>query len=120
MPPSRQPSGASWNRSSSVSRPAPGRVDGNAARTLLLALDAVPYRVSVEAVFQRGVRWQDAATHASTAPWGRWRPPRRLDYIFVQQPRVTRWRVSDTHHLDAPGGPHSDHRAVLARLLPAG
>jgi endonuclease/exonuclease/phosphatase family metal-dependent hydrolase len=59
-----------------------------------------------------------AATHASVAPWGRWRPPRRLDYIFVQQPRVTQWRVGDARHVDAPGGPHSDHRAVLARLLP--
>jgi endonuclease/exonuclease/phosphatase family metal-dependent hydrolase len=61
----------------------------------------------------------DAATHASVAPWGRWRSPRRLDYIFVQQPHVTRWHVSDARHVDAPGGPHSDHRAVLARLLPA-
>jgi endonuclease/exonuclease/phosphatase family metal-dependent hydrolase len=60
----------------------------------------------------------DAATHASIALWGRWRPPRRLDYIFIQQPRLTHWRVSDAHHMDAPGGPHSDHRAVLARLLP--
>ena len=60
----------------------------------------------------------DAVTHASIAAWGRWRPPRRLDYIFVQQPHVTRWHVSDARHVDAPGGPHSDHRAVLARLLP--
>jgi endonuclease/exonuclease/phosphatase family metal-dependent hydrolase len=59
-----------------------------------------------------------AATHASIAPWGRWRPPRRLDYIFVRQPSATHWRVSDARHVDAPGGPHSDHRAVLARLLP--
>ena len=60
----------------------------------------------------------NAATHASIAVWGRWRPRRRLDYIFVQQPRLTRWRVTDTRHVDAPGGPHSDHRAVLASLLP--
>jgi endonuclease/exonuclease/phosphatase family metal-dependent hydrolase len=60
----------------------------------------------------------DAATHASIAVWGRWRAPRRLDYIFIQQPRLTHWRVSDACHMDAPGGPHSDHRAVLARLLP--
>jgi endonuclease/exonuclease/phosphatase family metal-dependent hydrolase len=60
----------------------------------------------------------DAATHASIAVWGRWRPPRRLDYIFIQQPRLTHWRVSDARHVDAPGGPHSDHRAVLACLLP--
>jgi endonuclease/exonuclease/phosphatase family metal-dependent hydrolase len=60
----------------------------------------------------------NAATHASIAVWGRWRQSRRLDYIFVQQPRPTCWRVSDARHVDAPGGPHSDHRAVLARLLP--
>jgi len=68
--------------------------------------------------FRTAQPYADAATHASSTPWGRWRPPRRLDYIFVQQPRVTRWRVSDASHVDAPGGPHSDHRAVLARLLP--
>lgn len=68
--------------------------------------------------FRTAHPYANAATHASTTPWGRWRPPRRLDYIFVQQPHVTRWRVSDAHHVDAPGGPHSDHRAVLARLLP--
>ncbi len=60
----------------------------------------------------------DAATHSSTAPWGRWRPRRRLDYVFVQQPCMVPWRVSDARHVDAPGAPHSDHRAVLARLLP--
>jgi len=60
----------------------------------------------------------DAATHTRTTPWGRWRPLRRLDYIFVQQPSLTRWQVSEARHVDAPGGPHSDHRAVLTRLLP--
>jgi len=40
----------------------------------------------------------------------------RLDYVFVQQPATAHWRVLDSGHLDAPGGPHSDHRAVLTRL----
>ena len=40
---------------------------------------------------------------------------RRLDYIFLS-PGDRRWRVLEACHLDAPDGPHSDHRAVLARL----
>ena len=60
----------------------------------------------------------DASTYASAAPWRRWSSPRRLDYVFVQQPPTLHWRVLGAGHVDAPGGPHSDHRAVLARLLP--
>jgi hypothetical protein len=37
----------------------------------------------------------------------------------VQQPPTLHWRVLEAGHVDAPGGQHSDHRAVLARLLPA-
>jgi endonuclease/exonuclease/phosphatase family metal-dependent hydrolase len=40
---------------------------------------------------------------------------RRLDYIFLF-PGDRRWEVLEARHLDAPDGPHSDHRAVLARL----
>jgi endonuclease/exonuclease/phosphatase family metal-dependent hydrolase len=56
----------------------------------------------------------DGATHA----WGLPRVPpvrRRLDYLFLVQ-NGHRWQVLDAQHVDAPGGPHSDHRAVLARL----
>lgn len=60
----------------------------------------------------------DAGTHVSTAPWRRWSRPRRLDYVFVQQPPTAHWRVVAAAHVDAHGGPHSDHRAVVARLLP--
>lgn len=57
----------------------------------------------------------DAATHTL---W-RWRR-RRLDYVFLHLAGAqTAWRVLETRHLDAPGGPHSDHRAVLTRLAPA-
>ncbi len=59
----------------------------------------------------------EAVTHTRAAPWGGLLH-RRLDYVFVQQPVTGHWRVLDSRHLDAPGGPHSDHRAVLARLLP--
>jgi endonuclease/exonuclease/phosphatase family metal-dependent hydrolase len=40
---------------------------------------------------------------------------RRLDYIFFF-PGDHRWKVLEAHHLDPPDGPHSDHRAVLARI----
>jgi endonuclease/exonuclease/phosphatase family metal-dependent hydrolase len=40
---------------------------------------------------------------------------RRLDYIFFKQHRLW-WQVVEARHLDAPGGAHSDHRAVLLRL----
>ena len=62
----------------------------------------------------------DGSTYVSGAPWHRWSPARRLDYVFLQQPASGHWRVVDAAHLDAPGGPHSDHRAVLARVLPPG
>jgi endonuclease/exonuclease/phosphatase family metal-dependent hydrolase len=62
----------------------------------------------------------DGSTWVSGAVWHRWSPSRRLDYVFLVQPATSPWRVVDAAHLDAPGGPHSDHRAVLARLLPGG
>jgi endonuclease/exonuclease/phosphatase family metal-dependent hydrolase len=59
----------------------------------------------------------EAATHTKSRP-GRQNLHRRLDYIFVQQPPTACWTVLESSHLDAPSGPHSDHRAVLTRLLP--
>jgi endonuclease/exonuclease/phosphatase family metal-dependent hydrolase len=79
-------------------------------------------------IMQSRTSWMDAfrqahpdavtSTHLARTPWGRRRGPRTLDYVFVQQPAIGRWRVTAAGHVDAPGGPHSDHRAVLARLLP--
>jgi len=57
----------------------------------------------------------DGATHELTWPWGKPFLRQRLDYLFVQPGRQI-WRILEARHLDAPGGPHSDHRAVLARL----
>jgi endonuclease/exonuclease/phosphatase family metal-dependent hydrolase len=72
--------------------------------------------------------WQDtfreihhhghAATHEIRWPWGGTFISHRLDYIFLQ-PGEPAWQVIDVQHIDAPDGPHSDHRAVLARLAPA-
>lgn len=60
---------------------------------------------------------KDGATHEIRCPLGggAWR--RRLDYLFLAQ-NGHPWRVLHVEHLDAPGGRHSDHRAVLARLVP--
>jgi endonuclease/exonuclease/phosphatase family metal-dependent hydrolase len=72
--------------------------------------------------------WQDtfreihqhgrATTHEIRWPWGGAFLSHRLDYIFLQ-PGEPAWQVIDVQHLDASDGPHSDHRAVLARLSPS-
>ena len=59
-----------------------------------------------------------AATHEIHWPWGGVFISHRLDYIFLQK-GTPAWKVIDVQHIDAPDGPHSDHRAVLARLSPA-
>lgn len=56
-------------------------------------------------------------THTLKWPWGGKLVNHRIDYIFVQPGKPT-WKVMSVDHLDAPGGPHSDHRAVVARLAP--
>jgi len=59
-----------------------------------------------------------AATHEFHWPWGGAFLSRRLDYIFLQ-PGQPAWQVLDVSHVDAYDGPHSDHRAVLAKLSPS-
>jgi endonuclease/exonuclease/phosphatase family metal-dependent hydrolase len=61
----------------------------------------------------------DGATHELRWPWGRLIRRARLDYIFLH-PGASRWRVLEARHLQTEGDPHSDHHAVLARLLPEG
>jgi hypothetical protein len=39
-----------------------------------------------------------------------------LDYIFLRPGKST-WKVLETRHLDGLAGAHSDHRAVLTRLV---
>lgn len=54
-------------------------------------------------------------THTIRGPAGSIIHQGRLDYIFLH-PAGLDWRVLEAHHLDGCEGPHSDHRAVLARL----
>lgn len=61
----------------------------------------------------------DGTTHELRTPWGSVLRRARLDYIFLR-PGKSRWKVLETHHLDGLTGPHSDHRAVLTRLLLSG
>jgi endonuclease/exonuclease/phosphatase family metal-dependent hydrolase len=57
----------------------------------------------------------DGSTHEIRWPWGSKGRRRRLDYLFLR-PGNVRWQVQKACHLDTPGEPHSDHRAVLASL----
>jgi endonuclease/exonuclease/phosphatase family metal-dependent hydrolase len=79
------------------------------------------------AIRQAQARWLDtfrhlhpraeAATHALRWPWGRAFRRRRLDYIFLHPGRLP-WQVVGARHIEAPALPHSDHKAVVARLAP--
>ncbi len=64
-------------------------------------------------IYQHG----HAATHEIRWPWGGAFLSHRLDYIFLH-PGQPAWQVVDVGHIDSHDGPHSDHRAVLARLSP--
>ena len=57
----------------------------------------------------------DGATHELHWPWGNPLHRSRLDYIFLR-PGEPRWIILEARHVDAPGGGHSDHRAVIVRL----
>jgi endonuclease/exonuclease/phosphatase family metal-dependent hydrolase len=58
----------------------------------------------------------DGTTHELCTPQGRVIRRSRLDYIFLR-PGKSKWNVLETRHLDGWSGPHSDHRAVLTRLV---
>jgi beta-glucosidase len=60
----------------------------------------------------------DGTTHELRAPWGQILARHRLDYIFLQR-GSKRWQILEARHLEMPDVPHSDHRAVLTRLIPA-
>jgi len=58
----------------------------------------------------------DGTTHELHNPWGTVIKRSRLDYIFLRHGKA-KWKVLETRHLDGCDGPHSDHRAVLTRLV---
>ncbi len=72
-------------------------------------------------------RWMDtyrhlnpigpAATHSLRGPgnivWSR----KRLDYIFLKNGSLS-WQIKQSRHITARALPHSDHSAVLTRLVP--
>jgi len=60
--------------------------------------------------------YRRSPTHVIRWPWGGALLSHRLDYIFLQ-PGYPEWQVLDVRHIDPHEGPHSDHRAVLARLI---
>jgi len=59
----------------------------------------------------------DGATHELRWPGGRLLKRSRLDYIFLQ-PGIVRWKVLESRHFNTENRPHSDHFAVLTRLVP--
>jgi endonuclease/exonuclease/phosphatase family metal-dependent hydrolase len=59
---------------------------------------------------------EDGTTHEICTPQGRVIKRSRLDYIFLRSGKAS-WKVLETRHLDGCNGRHSDHRAVLTRLV---
>lgn len=59
----------------------------------------------------------DGHTHTLRWPWGRTLKRHRLDYIFLL-PELPAWQITEARHLTTPGESHSDHHAVLVRLVP--
>lgn len=58
------------------------------------------------------------STHEIRWPWGGLIHKARLDYIFVK-PGGWNWEVVHASHQTTPELRHSDHKAVLTRLVPA-
>ncbi|HEX7975934.1 MAG TPA: endonuclease/exonuclease/phosphatase family protein [Anaerolineales bacterium] len=56
-------------------------------------------------------------THELHWPWGAVLHRSRLDYIFLRS-GARPWQVVEARPIEGPGKPHSDHQAVLVRLLP--
>jgi endonuclease/exonuclease/phosphatase family metal-dependent hydrolase len=59
----------------------------------------------------------DGTTFEVRWPWGKAMYRRRFDYIFLQQ-GFSDWHVLDARHVESDQLPHSDHRAVVARVKP--
>ena len=76
-------------------------------------------------IHKLGEHWQDTFraihphadghTHVLRWPWGSAIRHQRLDYVFLK-PGLDHWRIQDAMHLSTHPAPHSDHKAVLARI----
>ncbi len=76
-------------------------------------------------IHKLGEHWQDTFravhpradghTHVLRWPWGSAIRQQRLDYLFLK-PGQDHWRIEDARHLSTHPSPHSDHKAVLARI----
>jgi endonuclease/exonuclease/phosphatase family metal-dependent hydrolase len=58
----------------------------------------------------------DGVTHVLRGPCGKTWRKQRLDYIFLHSTNQP-WRVIETRHIHTPQMPHSDHLAVVTRLV---
>lgn len=58
---------------------------------------------------------EDGHTHLLRWPWGYPLRQQRLDYLFLKSGRHN-WSILDAQHLTAQPKPHSDHKAVVARI----
>jgi endonuclease/exonuclease/phosphatase family metal-dependent hydrolase len=58
----------------------------------------------------------DGATHVLHGPFGKTWRKQRLDYIFLHSVNQ-HWQVIETRHIHNPQAPHSDHQAVVTRLI---
>jgi endonuclease/exonuclease/phosphatase family metal-dependent hydrolase len=57
----------------------------------------------------------DGHTHLLRWPWGGILRRKRLDYLFLK-PGEHNWSVVDAQHFTTEPTPHSDHKAVMARI----
>ena len=101
-----------------VSRIAKGRTvfvggDFNAPENTPQIRNASSHWIDTYRMVNRGGR---ADTHEVKWPWGKTLMRHRLDYIFLKS-GSTNWKVVESRHIDSSLGPHSDHRAVLTRLV---
>lgn len=69
--------------------------------------------------------WPTAASSTHRRPGRLGRKPREqvINYVFLQQPDESGrhgrgWDVLEAAHVDGPAGRHSDHRAVITRIIP--
>ena len=68
-------------------------------------------------LFRQAQPGADGTTYQLSWPWGSPMLRFRLDYLFLQ-PGRQQWDVLEASHVGSEELPHSDHRAVVARVTP--